>query len=134
MRLLVNVDVDSLERGIAFYQNGLGLQLARCLFNGSVAEMRGASSRIYLLENPPDTPATSSTAKRRDYSRHWTPVHLDFEVDDVAVAVRRAVTAGAKLESEIQTYSWGRLVTMSDPFGHGFCLLQFSNGSYDEAE
>jgi catechol 2,3-dioxygenase-like lactoylglutathione lyase family enzyme len=46
MRLLVNVDVDDLERAIEFYRAAFGLHLGRRLFDGSVAEMRGASSMI----------------------------------------------------------------------------------------
>ncbi|MFH0341660.1 MAG: VOC family protein [Chromatiales bacterium] len=57
----------------------------------------------------------------RRYRRHWTPVHLDFVVDDVWAAVQRALNAGAKLEGEVQCHPWGYLGTMSDPFGHGFC-------------
>jgi predicted enzyme related to lactoylglutathione lyase len=53
-------------------------------------------------------------------------------VDDVSAAVQRAVAAGAKLESNIQSFAWGRLAVLSDPFGHGFCLLQFTGGGYNE--
>jgi uncharacterized glyoxalase superfamily protein PhnB len=63
-------------------------------------------------------------------SRHWTPVHLDFEVEDVSAAVERTVAAGARLEGELQSF-WGRLATLSDPFGHGFCVLEFSSRGYD---
>ena len=49
MELLVNVDVDDLERAIEFYGGALGLRLGRRLFGGSVAEMLGGSSKIYLL-------------------------------------------------------------------------------------
>jgi predicted enzyme related to lactoylglutathione lyase len=59
-------------------------------------------------------------------------VHLDFAVDDVESAVNRVVAAGATLEVEIQTFDWGRIATLSDPFGHGFCLLQFIGKGYDE--
>jgi predicted enzyme related to lactoylglutathione lyase len=45
--------------------------------------------------------------------------------------VQRALVAGAKLEGEIQTFKWGRIAMMSDPFGHGFCILQFIDGGYD---
>ena len=72
-------------------------------------------------------------ASVRDYRRHWTPVHLDFVVDDVSAAVARAVAAGAKLEGGIQSFGWGRQATLGDPFGHGFCLLQFSGEGYDSA-
>ena len=44
MQLYVNIDVDDVDRAIAFYTSGLGLTLARRLFGGAVAEMAGASS------------------------------------------------------------------------------------------
>jgi predicted enzyme related to lactoylglutathione lyase len=132
VKLLINVDVDDLEKGITFYQSALGLRLGRRLFDGAVAEMLGASSNIYLLTKPSGTSASPQVALTRDYQRHWTPVHLDFEVDDVQAAVQHALAAGAKLESETQTFAWGRIAMMSDPFGHGFCLLQFVGRGYDE--
>jgi predicted enzyme related to lactoylglutathione lyase len=132
VKLLVNIDVDDLEKGITFYQSALGLRLARRLFDGAVAQMLGASSNICLLTKPSGTSASPQLAATRDYHRHWTPIHLDFEVDDVPAAVQRALAAGAKLEGEIQTFTWGRIAMMSDPFGHGFCLLQFIGRGYDE--
>lgn len=131
VQILVNIDVDNLEKAIAFYRDGLGLSLGRVLFDATVAEMLGASSRIYLIEARAGVPATPEGTVRRDFNRHWTPVHLDFEVDDIESAVARAEATGAKLEAAIRSSSWGRLATMSDPFGHGFCLLQFSSGGYD---
>jgi predicted enzyme related to lactoylglutathione lyase len=132
MRLLLNIDVNDLEKAIAFYQNGVGLRLARRLFSGTVAEMIGGSSTIYLLTKPSGSSASPNASLPRYYQRHWTPVHLDFEVEDVEAAAQRALAAGAKLEGEIQTFHWGRLAMMSDPFGHGFCILQFIGGGYDE--
>lgn len=135
MQLLINIDVDDLDRAIAFFQGALGLRLGRRLFGGSVAEMLGGSSPIHLLAKPPGSSATSShAALPRNYRRHWTPVHLDFEVDDVAATVCTALSAGAKLEGDIQSFKWGRLATMSDPFGHGFCVLQFVGRGYDDVE
>lgn len=133
MRLLVNIDVDDLDRAIAFYTRALGLKLERRLFSGSVAEMAGASCEIYLLAKATGTAPCAGASFARDYHRHWTPVHLDFEVDDIAIAVDRALAAGAKLEGPIQSFSWGRQATLSDPFGHGFCLLQLSGRGYDAA-
>ena len=132
MQIVVNVDVYDLEKAIEFYATALGLRLGRRLFEGSVAEMLGATSTIHLLSKPPGSSAVPYGALPREYERHWTPVHLDFEVEDVSVAVERAVRAGAKVEGEIQSFSWGRLATMSDPFGHGFCVLQFMGGGYDQ--
>jgi uncharacterized glyoxalase superfamily protein PhnB len=99
---------------------------------GTVAELVGASSRIYLLAKPEGTSASQAAPLPRSYARHWTPVHLDFVVEDIGAAVRRAQAAGAALEADTQSTEWGRCATFSDPFGHGFCLLEFSGRGYDE--
>jgi uncharacterized glyoxalase superfamily protein PhnB len=94
--------------------------------------MLGATSTIHLLAKRAGSAAASQATLTRAYTRHWTPVHLDFQVADITAAVQRALDAGAKLESEIQSFQWGRLGTLSDPFGHGFCLVQLSANGYDE--
>ena len=129
--VLVNIDVDDLEKGIRFYVGGLGLTLGRRL--GSQArELLGAPSPIYLLANRGGTQPFAEARSRRDYGRHWTPVHLDFAVEDLEAAVARALSAGATLEGEIVERAWGRMARMADPFGHGICLLQFKGKGYDE--
>lgn len=70
--------------------------------------------------------------QQRDYQRHWTPVHLDFVVEDVHAAVRKATLAGATLEGDIHTCKWGRIAHLADPFGHGICLVEFLGRGYDE--
>jgi catechol 2,3-dioxygenase-like lactoylglutathione lyase family enzyme len=129
--LLVNVDVDDLDRGIDFYVRGLGLKIGRRFGQGAV-ELLGASSPIFLLVNRAGSPPFAGAARPRDYGRHWTPVHLDLAVEDVEAAVARARTAGARLEGGIEKRAWGLLARMADPFGHGFCLLQFQGKGYDE--
>jgi len=32
----------------------------------------------------------------------------------------------------VRTHSWGRIAVMADPFGHGFCLIEFLGRGYDE--
>jgi hypothetical protein len=34
--------------------------------------------------------------------------------------------------SDPQTYQWGRIALTADPFGHGFCLLEFRDSGYSE--
>ena len=131
MELRVCVDVDDLEKAIAFYRDGLGLTPGRRLGKYWV-EMLGATSPIDLLFEKPGTSPVIGSPAARDYRRHWTPVHLDFVVADIEDAVRRAQAAGAKPEREIQTKKWGRLANLADPFGHGICLLQFAGRGYDE--
>lgn len=31
----------------------------------------------------------------------------------------------------IRESSWGRIAVMSDPFGNGYCLIEFSDAGYD---
>jgi predicted enzyme related to lactoylglutathione lyase len=132
METIVNIDVGDLGKAVAFYRDAFHLQTERRLFDGSVVEMSGASSKIHLLAKDPGSSASLHAAIFRDYRRHWTPVHLDFVVDDVAAATGRAVAAGAILEGQIQAFDWGWLANLSDPFGHGFCLLQFIGKGYAE--
>jgi predicted enzyme related to lactoylglutathione lyase len=134
MDLLINIDVDDLDRAIDFYQRGVGLRLARRLFAGTVAELLGASSPIYLLARKAGTPSSVGVRTLRDYHRHWTPVHLDVVVEDIDAAVTRAVAAGATLEVESRTFAWGHLAMLSDPFGHGLCFVQWRGAGYDEVE
>lgn len=131
MRVLINVDVDDLDKAIRFYGAAFGLNVGR-RFGASGVEMLGSSATIYLLVKGAGTPAASPISECRRYDRHWTPVHLDFVVDDIESAVKRAVDAGAQPESAISTHQWGRIALMADPFGHGFCLIQFLGEGYDE--
>jgi predicted enzyme related to lactoylglutathione lyase len=131
MNMLVNIDVDDLGRAVAFYHSIFGLKAGR-RFGTFGVEMTGAAVPIYLLLKPPGSLALTTASQRRNYERHWTPVHLDFAVDDIEAAVQTAVFGGAKLESPIATHAWGRLAVMADPFGHGFCFIQFLGRGYDE--
>ncbi len=131
MDMLVNVDVDDLSKGIAFYERAIGLQIGR-RFGSFAVEMLGASSAIYLLLKPDGTRSSAGTDDVRRYRRHWTPIHLDFVVPDIVAAVNRTIDAGATVEGEIRTHKWGRIAQMADPFGHGICLIQFLGRGYDE--
>ncbi len=129
--LLVNIDVDDLEKAVDFYGRGLGLRVGR-RFGSRGVEMVGTSAPIYLLARTSGTSPFSGASSPREYRRHWTPVHLDFVVEDVEAAVRRAESAGARTEGAVGDFEWGRIATMADPFGHGFCMLQFKGRGYDE--
>lgn len=129
MNLLVNIDVDDLEKGSRFYCDALGLRVGR-RFEGAV-ELLGLNAPLYLLEKARGTQPFSGGAKR-DYDRHWTPVHLDFEVTGLPRAVARAMAAGASMEQDIESKVWGRIAMLADPFGNGFCLLEFTGRGYDE--
>jgi predicted enzyme related to lactoylglutathione lyase len=129
--LLVNIDVDDLERAVAFYTAAFGLTVGR-RFGAFAVELTGGTAPIYLLVKADGSPASAATGERRRYARHWTPVHLDFVVDDLDAAVARAKAAGATLEGDPATHVWGRIAQLADPFGHGLCLIEFLGRGYDE--
>jgi predicted enzyme related to lactoylglutathione lyase len=128
--LLVNIDVDDLERGVRFYTEGLGLRVGR-RFRERWIELVGATCNLYLLEKKPGTQAIRGQDVTRSYQRHWTPVHLDFVVASLEVARERVLRAGAVLESDIAEHAYGRLAMFADPFGHGLCLIEFNSEGYD---
>jgi predicted enzyme related to lactoylglutathione lyase len=108
MELRICIDVDDMERAVAFYTQGLGLQVGR-RFKSDFVELLGAGN-----------------------ARHWTPVHLDFVVEDIDAAVARLLKYGAVLEMPVADRAWGRIAGLADPFGHGLDLLEFKGRGYDE--
>lgn len=129
MRVIVNVDVPELAPAIRFYTAALGLTLNR-IMDDDVAELMGASSVLYLLQKAPGSRFAHAIPRGRDYARHWTPVHIDFVVEDLRAAVDRAIDAGAVRESECVEWNGSKCISFSDPFGHGFCLIEFEDGTY----
>jgi predicted enzyme related to lactoylglutathione lyase len=130
-QLIVNIDVPDVRAAIAFYRDGLGFALHRTLFDGSVAEMTSGFGNIFLIEQPPDSTAVADTSIVRDYARHWTPVHLDVAVEDISEAVSKALAAGATVAAPMSVNAFGKLAPMCDPFGNGFCFIEFNDRGYD---
>ena len=130
MEIRICIDVDDMARAIRFYTEGLGLRTGR-RFKNVFTEILGASSTIDLLLNAAGSQPLPGSKARRNYQRHWTPVHLDFVVEDIDDAVTRLVAHGAVLEMPVQDRAWGRIAGLADPFGHGIDLLQFTGRGYD---
>jgi len=130
VHFIVNIDVGDLAVAETFYRDGLGLEAGR-RFDGAL-ELLGGPTALYLLEKPEGGRAVPENAARRDYTRHWTPVHLDFVTEDLDEAVARAVAAGAVIEQAPRNEVWGRIALLADPFGNGFCLIRFTGRGYDE--
>ena len=99
--------------------------------SASWVELAGANLPIFLLGSRAPTAQLGATRIRRDFGRHWTPVHLDFIVPDIDAAVARLTGLGATLDRPIQTADYGRMANMADPFGNGFDLIEFSGSGYD---
>lgn len=128
MTFLLNIDVPDVEAATRFYTNAFDLKVGR-RFGSDFVELLGWPANVYLLTKKAGT--IGAGGDKRRYERHWSPIHIDVVVDDVDLAVARAVGAGAKLEAAAADAPYGRIAMLADPFGHGFCLLQFSPRGYD---
>jgi predicted enzyme related to lactoylglutathione lyase len=129
LRIIINIDVPEIEAAVRFYTAALGLAHTRTL-DDDTAELTGAAATIYLLRKDPGSAAVQAPPVTREYQRHWTPVHFDLVVDDVDAAAERALAAGAKQETGHIDWRGSRCLSFSDPFGHGFCFIQFESGTY----
>lgn len=128
--LLINIDVDDVPKAEAFYQAAFGVRVGR-RFDAGFVELVGLPSPIYLLDKKSGTPPFAGASATRSYARHWTPVHLDLIVADLAEATKRAVAAGARVESGVIDEKYGLMSFFSDPFGHGFCFIEWKGQGYD---
>lgn len=133
MQLLLNIDVPDLEKAAAFYRSAFELTESRRL-GQEVMELSGATVPIFLLLKGENSPPFAQATSRRTYQRHWCPVHFDVVVEDIDVAVDRVRAAGAVQEQPISNHAWGRMAVFADPFGHGFCLVQFLGQGYAEIQ
>ncbi|MGH6620027.1 MAG: VOC family protein [Alphaproteobacteria bacterium] len=124
------IEVTEASRGIAFYCNGLGLSVKRRL-SPTWIELGGANLPIFLLSNRSSIADLGTRKVPRAYERHWTPVHLDFIVENLDAAVERLIGFAGSLDREIKIEEYGRIAYMADPFGNGFDLIEFSGGGYD---
>src|SRR6187551_1260474 len=107
-RVLLNLDVDDLERAVIFYTTAFELHVGR-RFDSEFVELLGAEAPIYLLQKTAGSLPFGKAEQGRSYARHWTPLHLDFVVDDLDAALSRALAAGAVLEAPPSQHAYGRL-------------------------
>lgn len=124
MELEITIDVDDLDRTVEFYCAGLGLTLVHRDPHWARVELDGRTLWLCLVGAGPHGNVT------RDFQRHWTPVHLDFVVDDVDEAVERALAAGGRLDGPITRNApepigcRSDVANLSDPVGNGVDLRQ----------
>ena len=122
MNYSVTIDVPHLDEGLRFYRDALGLtEVARPI--ATYVVLACGDARIGLMEKRAGTrPAKGSDAVRR-YERHWTPVHIDFHVDDFESVLAKALAAGAICEQKFAGGGRPPIAFCSDPFGNGFCIV-----------
>ena len=128
--LLINIDVPDLAAGEHFYTNALGLTAARRVDDG-IVELTGCEVPIYLIAKPAGSTIGPHGGDSRRSIRHGTPVHPAFSVASLDDAAQRALAAGAVQEGETLDLPYGRQAMFADPFGNGFCLIEFNERGYD---
>ena len=119
----LSVDVPNLAEGVRFYSEAFGFSKKSEPVPG-VAVLRAGDSEICVVERASGSSPSSHTQETRHYDRHWTPVHMDLHVDNLKEALQSALNAGAKQEQLFDEPGHGGVAFCSDPFGHGFCLIE----------
>lgn len=122
MTYSATIDVPDLDQGLAFYGSVFGYaEVARPIPIYAVLSRDGQS--LGLMQKPSGSQPTPAKDTRRGYDRHWTPVHLDFEVTDFDPALTRITAGGGQIEQRHDVPGRRRIAFCADPFGHGFCVL-----------
>lgn len=122
MKVTVSIDVPSLEEGIRFFGDAFGFAESSRPHPG-YATLTAGDVTIGLLAKPAGSSPAAGTEDLRKYERHWTPVHVDFRVEDFESTLTRAKEAGANAEQVHRVTGYPPVAFCSDPFGHGFCIV-----------
>ena len=130
MKYSVTIDVPNVEDGVRFYRDALGLaEVARPI--PIYVILKCGAATIGIMEKPAGTKPARGSDDTRRYERHWTPVHIDFQVDDVEVVLARVLNAGAICEQKYELPGRPPIAFCSDPFGNGFCIVGASSADQD---
>lgn len=110
--------VDAMEMQ-KFYMGLLGWKAAE-LFGNPAVKSENDVMIVFIAEEEKGlyTPPIWPDEKEKQQKQ----IHFDFVVPDLAVAVEKAMELGAK-KAEAQ-YGGDIFVTLFDPAGHPFCLVQ----------
>jgi len=123
-KISVCIDVLEMKKAILFYTKALGFELVHK--KGQYTELLTDGLTIYLSENKAGTNPLINGKATRNYERHWTPIHLDVHVSDLDKCVALVVELGGVKEDE-KNGDWGSAAFCADPFGNGFCVMQYNN-------
>ena len=122
MKLSVSIDVPSLDDGLRFYGEAFGfVESARPV--AGYAVLKCGDAQIGLIEKAAGTHPADGSGDIRRYERHWTPVHIDFYVENFEGVLTAATKAGARCEQKFDGGDHPPAAFCSDPFGNGFCII-----------
>jgi catechol 2,3-dioxygenase-like lactoylglutathione lyase family enzyme len=123
MKYSVSIDVPTLDDGLRFYREAFGFVESARPVEG-FAVLKCDEAEIGLIEKAAGTCPAEGTSDVRRYERHWTPVHIDFYVEDFDEVLRSALNAGARCEQKFAGGDHPAAAFCSDPFGNGFCIIE----------
>jgi predicted enzyme related to lactoylglutathione lyase len=129
MKVTLSIDVPSIEEGLQFFGAAFGFAETSRPHPG-YAVLTAGESTIGLLAKPAGTSPAKGSDDVRKYERHWTPVHIDFRVEDFDATLKKALDAGARSEQVHRVSGYPPVAFCSDPFGHGFCIVGLSNSDH----
>ena len=122
MKVTVSVDVPSIDEGLVFFGEVFGFKEASRPHPG-YAVLTAGEAMIGLLAKPAGSSPAPGSGDIRRYERHWTPIHVDYRVEDFEGTLERALANGAKAEQVHRVSGYPPVAFCSDPFGHGFCIV-----------
>lgn len=117
------IDVADIKQGTKFYTIALGCDIKHEKQQSS--ELSAENVTIHLIEKEENSNPLIKESSSRNYSRHWTPVHLDFAVTDIEKTLSLIQEFGGILEDKKEG-EWGTAAFCADPFGNGFCIIKLN--------
>jgi predicted enzyme related to lactoylglutathione lyase len=121
-RVNFSIDVPDLEAGLRFYAAVFGfVEKARPFPTMAVLDANNVT--VCMHAKPAGTKSSTGGSELRRYERHWTPVHLDFDVPELDAVLAKVLAAGGAVENEFRTQGPQPVAFCCDPFGNGFCVI-----------
>ena len=119
-QISLSIDVENIEVALQFYTGALeGVFKKKYNDQWQVVSLAGLD--FHIQEKSAGTKAAGDDVRR--YERHWTPIHLDFTVGDIRLAIPRIEKFGGTVESTSFS-EVADIAVCADPFGNGFCLIR----------
>jgi len=123
-KISVCIDVSEMSKAILFYTQALGCELVNEA--DEYTELSFDGLKMYLACRESGSNPLIKGEASRSFERHWTPIHLDFHVTNIDQCVSTIVELGGVKEGE-STGDWGVAAFCTDPFGNGFCVMQYNS-------
>lgn len=102
--------VREVERSVAFYEQAFGLQRRFVDESGQYAEMETGETTLAFASNELGASNLPGGFRRNDPAEPPAGVEIAFLTEDVGVAFRKALEAGATSVAEPKTKPWGQTV------------------------